>query len=157
MVENTAAIRRKIGLFSPIAWRKRQRNLGVSQPQLGGVRVRLMLYMSPFQYHIRRLIMRCHKVLKARDVCSEFSSHFEIGEWLSSLLAKLPAKFQSDLNILIPNLMGLGLCEISWQEILLDIEITTRLLSKVWFLKSYLDQQGSFCECPQPMRDDVTL
>ena len=49
-----------------------------------------------------------------------FSIALKFGRHLGSTAAEEPAKFQSDMSILIPDLTPLRFCEILWQDILLN-------------------------------------
>ena len=59
------------------------------------------------QYRIRHLIVRSHKISKAQDQLLELSSCSEI--WQGS---QQPAKVESDMSILTPNLAPSRLCKI---------------------------------------------
>ena len=56
--------------------------------------------------HERCLMIRSCKVSKAADQCFEFSIALKFGRCLASNAAKAPAKFQSDISILTPNIVG---------------------------------------------------
>ena len=72
--------------------------------------------MSPFQYPIRRLIVRFRKVSKARD---------------RVLNVRIALKFESDPTVSYTNLAASRLCEILHKDVLSDIETGPQIQSSI--------------------------
>ena len=69
------------------------------------------------------------KVFKAQDECLGFPITLKSGWCVGSSTAETPDKFKSDRNILIPNLVGTRLSEMSLRNVFPDITLGSCCIS----------------------------
>ena len=82
----------------------------------------LLMSWGPIQYHIRRLILRSHKVSKSWDRMLKCSYDFEILQASRQQYCPDAPQFQSDRKTVTTDLTLSRLCEILRQDVLHDIE-----------------------------------